>query len=262
MKCLVVGDPHIGESRTQPTVPDSWQEYDVIIFPGDILDHSASGSGLGRELLRELDELDLETIVIPGNHDFNYYPELTDGISSVQSVHQSAITIDGWMFYGLGSDRFDDGSEVRYPEIPELSDAESNPERFEQQLADIVMGRSDLTDILETKHAIKTAREPLQLYRKRLKTLDNLPPFGTGIDQLSVSNPRYPGRMLGSIAVRSHIRRSSPSFNFCGHIHEGEGVVESDGCICLNAGRRSTYSVRLEQKHLDAVTLRSQDIIE
>lgn len=277
MECLVVGDLHLGGSRFQPAVPASWQAYDVIIFVGDILDRSSQGPALGRELLKELDGLDPETIIVPGNHDFNYYPDFADDLSFVRSIHQSAVTVNGWLFYGLGSDRFDDGSEVRYPDIPELSDADSNPERFERQLADIVEGRSELTDIVDTKHAAEGVQRSLQLYQNRLETLDDLapdqqkektvlvthlPPFGTRIDQLSERNPRYPDRMLGSIAVRSHIRRMSPSFNFCGHIHEGEGAVELEGCICLNAGNGSTYSIKLDQKGLDAITHRTETLIE
>jgi Icc-related predicted phosphoesterase len=249
-------------------VPETWQGYDVIVFVGDILDRSSRGPEQGRELLEELDALDLETIIIPGNHDFNYYPDLADGLSLVRCIHQSAITVNGWMFYGLGSDRFDDGSEVRYPDIPELSDADSHPEQLDRQLANIVEGRSEIIDIVDTKHAAEKIRRSLHLYRDRYETLEelasnqysentvlltHLPPFGTGIDQLSAHNPRYPDRMLGSIAVRSHIRQFSPSFNFCGHIHESEGVIDLNRCVCLNAGKGSTYSVKLGQKHPDAV---------
>lgn len=273
MECLVVGDLHLGGSQSQPTVPDSWQANDAIIFVGDILDHSSQGPALGRELLKELDGLDLETIIVPGNHDFNYYPDFADDLSFVRSIHRSAVTVNGWLFYGLGSDRFDDGSEVRYPDIPELSDADSNPEQFERQLADIVEGRSELTDIVDTKYAAEAVQRSLQLYQNRLETLDDLapgqqeektvlvthlPPFGTQIDQISERNPQYPDRMLGSIAVRSHIRRMSPSFNVCGHVHEGEGAVELEECICLNAGNASTYRIKLDQKGLDGITHRTK----
>lgn len=274
MQCLVVGDLHLKSSQSQLTTPNTWLESDVIIFVGDIVDDSAESLETGRELLKELDSAEPETIVVPGNHDFNYYPELTADLSSIRSIHQSMITIDGWSFYGLGSDRFDDGIEVRYPDIPGITDADSDPDQFEQTVADIIEGDTEPSDIVTTAQGTEAVRRSLKLYRDRLDTLDDLaprhnrtvlvthlPPFGVGLDRLSARNPRYPDRMLGSIAIRSHIRRASPTYNFCGHIHEGKGTVESDGCLCLNAGKGSSYSLELEQRSLDGISETSAEII-
>ncbi|WP_158250841.1 metallophosphoesterase family protein [Haloferax marisrubri] len=268
MECLVIGDVHLGAFDSKVDVPETWGEYDVAVVVGDVLDCSARSCDSGRRFFEELDDLGLRAVVVPGNHDFQHYPAIFEGLSSVESVDGSATTVDGWTFYGLGSDRFDDGVEIRYPEFPSLADADADPAAFAERIEDVAVGRQSGMGVVED-HLEGRFEDGLQLYERRLESLNkfgqaatesntvvvtHLPPFGTGLDRLSKTNPRYPGRLLGSLAVRSHIRQFSPDFNVCGHVHEGEGVTLFEGCVCLNAGKCSVYSITLGEGGTDAVS--------
>lgn len=261
MKCLVIGDLHLDSPNEQIETPETWQDYDVIVTVGDVLE-TQKGQEQRCEFFNRLDEIGISTVVVPGNHDFPYYPEIIDEFPNVQSINGTAVEINDWSFYGLGSDRFDDGAEIRYMEFPELADADLNPARFEQRVEDIVLNRASVDELIRNERRVGRLAESIKLYEGRLTTLNDLareletektclvthlPPFGSDIDKLSNRSPRYPGQHLGSIAVRTHLRRFSPSYNFCGHIHEGEGIIELNGSICLNAGERSIYSVEINQ---------------
>jgi Icc-related predicted phosphoesterase len=59
------------------------------------------------------------------------------------------------------------------------------------------------------------------------------PPFDTALDQIR------PGLHAGSRAVREFIDQRQPSYFFCGHIHEAEGVeVRLGETLAKNVGKR------------------------
>ncbi len=59
------------------------------------------------------------------------------------------------------------------------------------------------------------------------------PPFGTPLDQIRQ------GLHAGSTAVRDFIQQHQPTYFFCGHIHEAEGVTTQIGKTkCWNVGQK------------------------
>ncbi|MFQ6051204.1 MAG: metallophosphoesterase [Candidatus Hydrothermarchaeota archaeon] len=56
------------------------------------------------------------------------------------------------------------------------------------------------------------------------------PPRDTKVDKT------WSGLHVGSIAIRKYIERLSPSYNFCGHIHESRGKDEIKDTLIINPG--------------------------
>ena len=75
---------------------------------------------------------------------------------------------------------------------------------------------------------------------KPLILICHAPPAGTALDQIR------PGLHAGSSAVRDFVDEHQPSYFFCGHIHEAEGVQARIGkTLAVNVGKRG-YLLELD----------------
>jgi Icc-related predicted phosphoesterase len=75
-----------------------------------------------------------------------------------------------------------------------------------------------------------------------------------GIDVLITHGPCYgildktsSGENVGCEELLKSLERIKPKFHLCGHIHEGYGILEKDGCAFINASI-NTHQYRPENK--------------
>jgi Icc-related predicted phosphoesterase len=251
MECLVVGDVHLTDSdgggSTGWAVPEYWSEYELLLLVGDLLDRSARSTEPAESFLDAVDALDVPAFVVPGNHDYHIFECLSRGYNSITNLDGTYESIGDWSFYGLGSDQFNDGPEVRYPHWDSLSN--ESPEHVESTVRSLAGGEFD-QDVpgsaeLYTRRERQLASLAADCQTTRSVLLSHLPPLGSGVDTIGGQRHRYSGYPWGSISVRTHIRRAAPELVACGHIHEASGVERLGETVCVNPGLRSTHTVRL-----------------
>jgi Icc-related predicted phosphoesterase len=279
MNCLVVGDTHFGrrgrgrhgeQSATDSDdgvrpVPAAWGDYDVLLLVGDVLDRVAPSPDPAALFLDQIDDLGVPTFAVPGNHDYPVFDDLLADCENVVNLDGLQETVGEWTFYGLASDRFNDGPEVRYPHWPALSG--ESPETVERRVRSAV--EDDTENSPEGTDLDSSNSGSLSLYTDRVNklasltpndggvktfALTHLPPFGSGLDTLDANHPRYGGQPWGSVAVRTHLERASPDCLACGHIHESAGVERLGDTVCVNPGFRSVYAVQLTAGGVESVS--------
>lgn len=251
MECLVVGDAHLTDSHGGPPdweVPQAWGRYDVLLLVGDLLDRSAGTTEPVESFLAAIDALGVPAFTVPGNHDYPVFDELLSGHENVVSLDGRTESVNGWSFYGMGSDRFDDGPEIRYPHWPSLP--EESPDDVESAVRSLD-GQSDRDGPgsveLYTRRENRLASLAADCSERQSVLLSHLPPFGSGVDTMGERRRRYGGLPWGSISVRTHVERFGPEVVACGHIHEAAGIERLGETLCVNPGRQSVRAVRLTE---------------
>lgn len=215
----IVGDVHGEQSRLDQVI-DVLAELDVdgVLLVGDLVSHAwAREHGLGPRARETFDQeieqtlalvsrLDVPTAWVPGNHDLPGADLLPDRSAPAPRSASDPETEPPWLHHAPDLDR-------RVGEVAGLrvyGIGGAGPARFgfpyEWDEAEI-----DALDVPEVD-----------------VLLSHTPPARSGLDR--VMN----GRMVGSEAVRRLCKKAR--LLVCGHIHEAAGLVEIDGCLCLNAG--------------------------
>jgi|GEM_PF-2378884 len=251
MECLVVGDAHLTDSDGAASgswaVPEDWSEYELLLLVGDLLDRSAMSIEPAESFLNAVDTLGVPAFVVPGNHDYHVFDDLLNGYTNITNIDGACESIGDWSFYGLGSDQFNDGPEVRYPHWGSLSD--ESPEHIESVVRSVAGAESDQSVPgsveLYSRRERRLASLAAGCQTSRAVLLSHLPPLGSGVDIIRKQGHRYSGCPWGSIAVQTHVRRTAPELVACGHIHEAAGVDRLRETLCVNPGLRSTLAVRL-----------------
>jgi Icc-related predicted phosphoesterase len=211
----IIGDVH-GEQGRLSKVVDVLAELEVdgVLLVGDLISHAwAREHGLGpraretfdaeiEQTLSRVAPLGVPTAWVPGNHDLPGVDLLPDRSGPVSDPASEPP----WLRHAPDLDR-------RVGEVAGLrvyGVGGAGPARFgfpyEWDEAEI-----DALDMPEVD-----------------VILSHTPPARSGLDR--VMN----GRMVGSEAVRRLCKKAH--LLVCGHIHEAAGLVEIDGCLCLNAG--------------------------
>ncbi|ADB62816.1 metallophosphoesterase (plasmid) [Haloterrigena turkmenica DSM 5511] len=274
MRLLVLGDLHLGEDGFDAEPHPSWDRFDAALTVGDVAHSSVTvtdGKPQQEELVgieeaqaffRRLDDLDVLVLTVPGNHDYRRHADLIRETTRVRNLHRETYPLEGYCAFGLGSETFDAGPEVRYdpdavtePDDPDawleralkragrdeadatLAELRERIDAFDDQFA-------TYTDRYETLRSLATGRES-ETNAGRI-ALTHVPPFDTSLDRVAESVPRIGGRHWGSIALKNVLNECDISFVACGHVHEREGVATVADTPCLNAGFRSAYDVTLE----------------
>ncbi|WP_254532874.1 metallophosphoesterase family protein [Natrinema gelatinilyticum] len=283
MQLLVLGDLHLGEDGFVVDPHPSWDRFDAVLTVGDVAHSRVTltdgkpqqeelvGVEEARVFFRRLDDLGVPVLTVPGNHDYRRHTDLIRGTTQVRNVHRETCALEGYHVVGLGSERFDDGPEVRYdPEAvaeaddPDAwlertldragcSEADAIPAELGDRIGEFESQFATYTDRYETLQSLVTEAEA----SARRIVLTHVPPFDTSLDRITKSVPRIGGRHWGSIALKNVLIRHDISFVACGHIHEREGVETVAGTTCLNAGSRSAYAVTLEGEDVSITDVES-----
>ncbi|MDS0477184.1 metallophosphoesterase [Natrinema sp. 1APR25-10V2] len=273
MRLLVLGDLHLGQDGFTADPHPSWDRFDAVLTVGDVA-HSrvtvTDGKPQQEELVgvveaqaffRQLDELGVPILTVPGNHDYRRHANLVRGTTRGRNLHRETAALEGYHVAGFGSEIFDAGPEVRYD--PEAVAGLDDPDVWlKRTLARAGSNEADAT-LAELRNRIDGFESQFATYTERYETLRSLatgtepgtgrivlthvPPFDTSLDRVAESVPRIGGRHWGSIALKNVLADHDISFVACGHIHEREDVATVAGTPCLNAGFRSAYAVTLEE---------------
>lgn len=274
MRVLVLGDLHLGQDGFRARPHPSWERHDAVLTVGDVAHSRVTveeggprreevvGVDAAREFYAELGELDVPAAAVPGNHDHDHHARLVAD-TGVENLHRATTDIDGWRVFGVGSERFDEGPEVRYDSdaVPDSEDADAWLAAALERAAD---GDSEPRATLRER--VSEFDRQFDTYSERVATLRSLvsgsdrtgtvgavhvPPFDTPLDRVEESVPRIGGRHWGSVALSNVLASHDVAFLACGHIHEGEGAATVAGTTCLNAGYRNAYSVTIEESGVE-----------
>lgn len=95
MKTIILGDIHGHDSWKQ--IVEQNKDADRIIFVGDYFDSFSVPSVVQQHNFKEIIEFktstDKEVVLLIGNHDYHYFPEIGDtGTSGYQAVHAPSIS--------------------------------------------------------------------------------------------------------------------------------------------------------------------------
>jgi len=252
MRLLVLGDPHL-TSSTVPEVTVASTEIDVVIVVGDLLDQRCHSPEIGVELLEDLVRSVAPVSYVPGNHDYPYRDLLT-GVDGVTDLTATDVR-DGVRFVGLGCDRFDAGTEIRYLDSPFQGDAEQVDEWLDAYRAQAFQS-SPVTGpdpsavpadgIERYRHRLRHLRDGFANTAETGVLVSHVPPFDTQLDVIRAERSPLQGHHWGSLAVRHALREYSPALCLCGHIHGAAGVVDVDGTRCVNPGYRCAKTVTID----------------
>lgn len=258
MRLLVVGDLHLSDNeRIFESLSAHIDGVDVIITIGDIVDHSMNDGSVGERFYRSLDNVGVPVLSIPGNHDFRIHDRLLNKCRNVRNLHLSSTQVNEHCFIGFGSDRFDDGVEIRKPLVKQevtADDLDTTVRHVRERNAD-----SKATDPVPRNERID--KDKYIDYHKRYEELKRLnthwneeqnvvvthvPPFNTDLDTIvGGGGPRH-GLHWGSLALKHFVEDYGVSLVLSGHVHEGEGSDCVDGTKCVNIGYRKACIIERE----------------
>lgn len=266
MRLLIIGDLHLGRDQSRLEVNTEWETFDALFFVGDLVDINATQITAGEYFLAELAELDVDSYVVPGNHDWQRHEPRVGQFPTIDNIDGGTYVVsDDICLFGQGSAKFDEGPEIRAMKAP------SDPEHFRNTVHDLVCDRRVQSDP-EGRSDIPVTREEMVEYKRRYRELSRLhkkcnsefrllishaPPYGTPLDRMDSHGPREESRHWGSIALRNFIAKNDLSLVACGHIHESAGTAVIDNTLCVNPGLRNAFEVVLTKKthHVDNVKL-------
>jgi len=250
MRIVAVGDLHLGRDNWKPQFPAGWEDCDLVLLVGDVLDAAATAEAHSDVIYTALSELSTPVIVVPGNHDYQAHESFITATDGVLSADKARVTVGECTIGGLGSDLFDDG--------PELRGSLLRSEEFDTLRARLSDTAGNGNNQLQAPQG--TARSARELYTDRLDALENLglditttptillthlPPYGTAGATLE-GHPRFQGSVSwGSLAIREYLERTSLSVHFCGHIHEQACRDTVAGTPTINVGYRQAVSLTL-----------------
>jgi Icc-related predicted phosphoesterase len=237
------------------TIESRWNQYDVILVTGDLLDVTISDDAIVNGFRGPFDDVPVPAFLVPGNHDFEQYRQLVDP-SSLESLHRERTSVRNWDLLGLGSEIFDEGPEIRTEQ--ELSAEQHHQlrskihseawheEPFEE---DDVLSEVPISAAGEERY--RDQYESLQrLYRDSTHDnrilLTHAPPYNTPLDEREMHDGEGGIRPWGSLAIRNFLAESKIAVHACGHIHESAGYGRVEGTFCVNPGHRQAYALDLD----------------
>ena len=142
MRLLVIGDPHLGRDQRRLVVKTEWEAFDALFLVGDLVDANATQMTAGEDFLAELAELDVISYVVPGNHDWQRHERRVSQFPTVHNIDGSTHVVgDDICLFGQGSDKFDEGPEIRAMKTP------SDPEHFRKVVHDIAWDKTVQSDL-------------------------------------------------------------------------------------------------------------------
>lgn len=255
MRLLVIGDLHLPHKRSNLNPPSvKSADFDLVVTLGDIVDSSAKDLMQGREFYRTLNKYGIPILTIPGNHDFKIHDVLIDGFENVYNIHQETFSYQNLCFAGLGSDRFDDGLEIRLP----IMTKKFTPDILETTVDLVRRKRIELSNIIPESIKSEDIEDQYQIYHKRYQKLSELnmdcrgdpcifvthvPPYNTSVDMIREIKSSLSGHHWGSLSLKHSLQYHNVSLVLSGHIHEAEGYDTVARTRCLNAGYRRIYDI-------------------
>ncbi|MGB9938170.1 MAG: metallophosphoesterase [Methanobacterium sp.] len=194
MKILVISDIHGQCMKVFNYLQKN--SADLIILTGDITQFGPRK--LGEDILNEICNFDIPTLVVPGNCDENYiYQEIEN--SRAINIHNNTIIIKNIGICGFGG---------------------SNITPFNSPL--------EFAEMQLYEHLQKLMNE---IENEEIRILvTHVPPLNTKADTLPS------GDHAGSESVRKIIEEFQPTLNFCGHIHESRAVDRIGETTIVNPG--------------------------
>ena len=267
MQLLCIGDLHLGRDEWQPTIPPTWNAYHCILLVGDIADSHATATDEIYAFYESLGELNPPVITIPGNHDYQTQPQIIADIPGISNGHATQVTGTDATIAGLGSTVFDEGPEIRGPQLTNAPTAASLVDRLAEATES---GRSAAgTSTSFSDDALAWYQDRLEALRQlQLEEgdqprilLTHVPPYGTEGAKLN-SQPHHESSVSwGSLALRRYLDTTPIELNLCGHIHDQAGHDIVEGTVTLNAGYRQAFAIAVSTsgvQSIDEVSVESQ----
>ena len=164
---------------------------------------------------KKLADEKMNLFVCPGNDDDYYIDEILNQSSSIINLENRVYDIS--------------------PGYQILSTGHSNPTPWHtpREISDDLLGNI-LENLAQEADQTKTA-----IYNI------HVPPFNSKIDecaeldnelQVKTSLGQVKKKPVGSLAVRRAIEQYQPTLGLFGHVHEGKGVFNISGTLCINPG--------------------------
>lgn len=201
MKILTIADIHNDVENLMIYI-DKLNEldFDVIVFPGDVVDVTLPKGftqiEVARLILEELRALNKPILALPGNQDKEVIDFLEkEGVS----IHGSGRIIDDVGFYGFGGAKTPFGTSYE-PGEKEIEDG------------------------------LKKAYKEVESAKIKVQVTHN-PPLNTKTDIIPS------GAHVGSAVVRKFIEAKQPALAIAAHIHEARAIDQIGKTKIINSGR-------------------------
>lgn len=282
MNILLWGDPHLNSTEDiekYSEIDQALDSIDLAVVVGDVVDPIPRDRGSKEEIQEDIEvgrsftetlskagrDNGFDTIAVPGNHDYDIFDDLVEGLPNVHNIHRTymegeELGIDEDLrFVGMGADSFDLHPEVKPTDYrsltPENSDSFSR-EEYENILRSFSNSEysfEDTASILDIQRDEQAnfnsqAKDYLRNYnnfsmnagsRSKTAYITHIAPFNTKNDTKKINDIDSEGHW-GSVSLKNAILDYKPEMVLHGHNNEELSFdyleMENDNTPVLEAG--------------------------
>lgn len=293
MNILLWGDPHLNSTEDiekYSEIDQALDSIDLAVVVGDVVDPVPRdredekkiqedievGRSFTETLSRAGKDNGFDTIAVPGNHDYDIFDDLVEGLPNVHNIHRSYMEADeldideNLRFVGMGADSFDLHPEVKPTDYESLTP--ENPDAFSHEEYESILRSfshsdysfEDTASIFDIQRDERSnfesqAQDYLRNYNNfNMNTasgsntayITHIAPFNTKNDIKKINEIDSEGHW-GSVALKNAILDYKPEMVLHGHNNEDLSFdyleMENDNTPVLEAGEGNVALVNYDR---------------